>query len=159
MSAPVLPKPANNELVAAAWAASIAGIPAGKVATTLPPLAVWVETGFIQVEAVVGGNPHPEFPLYRPVVQFGCWAARPGSATTPPWGVAAILGELLKRACGVDSPDRSKLLVLPHGFEQVIVQDASVISEPRRDRIPSPESYAHVLVDIQIQWTIHTPEA
>jgi hypothetical protein len=152
------PKPANNELVAVAWAQAVTGIPAGKVARTLPKAEAWVDTGFVQAEAIVGGFPHPEFPLYRPVVQFGCWAQRGGSATTPPWGVAFILAERLKRACEVDNPDRSKLLVLPDGFEQVIVQDASVMIEPRRHPVPSPESYAHVIFDIQIEWTIHTPE-
>lgn len=159
MSAPVLPKPANDEIVAVAWAQSITGIPAGKVARTLPRRDSWSATGFVQVEAIVGGTPHPEFPLYRPVLQYGCWAAPEQiSSTKPPWGEAFILAELLKRACESDSPHRSKLLVLPHGFEQVIVQDASVIFGTRRDRIPSPESYAHVLIDIQVQWTIHTPE-
>jgi hypothetical protein len=158
MSAPVLPKPANDELVAVAWAQSVAGIPAGKVARTLPKRESWAGTGFVQIEAIVGGAPHRDFPLYQPVVQFGCWAARPNSDTRPPWGEAFILAERLKRACEPDNQDRSKLLVLPNGFEQVIVQDASVIFGTRRDRLPSPESYAHVLIDIQILWTIHTPE-
>lgn len=157
MSAPVL-KPVNTELVAEAWAQSVAGIPAGKVARTLPALSAWAGTGFVTVEAIVGGTPHPDFPLSRPVVQFGCWAANGGSAVTPPWGAAFILAELLKRACEVDSPHRSAVLVIPHGFEMAEVRDASCMIEPRRHPVPSPEGYAHVIQDIQLEWTRYNPE-
>lgn len=157
MSAPVL-KPVNSELVAEAWAQSVPGIPAGKVARTLPPVAAWIDTGFVTVEAIVGGTPHPDFPLSRPVVQFGFWAARGGSAVTPPWGVAFILAEYLKRACEVDSPHRSKVLMIPHGFEQAEVQDASSLLEPRRHPVPSAEGYAHVIMDVQLEWTRYNPE-
>lgn len=157
MSAPLL-KPVNNELVAVAWAQSIPGIPAGRVATTLPPLEKWVDTGFVTVSAVVGGTPHPDAPLYRPVIQFGFWSARGGSSTTPPWGVAFTLSEWVKRACEVDSPHRSKVLTIPLDFEQALVRDATALTENRRHPVPSAESYAHVIMDVQLEWTIYRPE-
>lgn len=156
MTAPL--KPVNSELVAVAWAKSIAGIPAGKVATTLPPADAWIDTGFVTVEGIVGGTPHPDAPLYRPVVQFGFWAARSGSSITPPWGEAFILSEYVKRATEVDSEHRSKVLEIPFGFEQALVRDATALTENRRHPVPSPESYAHVIMDVQLEWTIYRPE-
>ena len=157
MSAPAELKPVNSELVAVAWAQGISGIPAGKVARTLPPEAQWADTGFV-VATIVGGSPNQNAPLSAPVIQFDCWAARGESATTPPWGVAFILAERIKRACEVDSPNRSAVLTIPHGFEQALVQDASAITEPRRHPVPSPAGYAHVIQDVQLMWTRYNPE-
>lgn len=156
MSAPL--KPVNSELVAVAWAKSVPGIPAGKVATVLPPLDAWQATGFVTVDGVVGGTPHPDVPIYRPVIQFGFWAAGSGSSITPPWGAAFILSEHLKRACEVDSLYRSSVLSIPHGFEQALVRDATALTENRRHPVASPESYAHVIMDVQLEWTIYRPE-
>ena len=157
MSAPVL-KPVNSELVAVAWLKTIPGVPAGKVATTLPPVATWQETGFVTLDGIVGGTPHPDAPLYRPVIQLGFWAANAGSSITPPWGSAFILSEYVKRATEVDSPYRSAVLSIPNGFEQALVRDVTVMIENRRHPVPSPESYAHVTMDVMLEWTIYRPE-
>lgn len=157
MSAPVL-KPVNSELVAVAWAKSIPGIPAGKVATTLPPRNAWQSTGFVTVDAIVGGTPHPDVPLYRPVIQLSFWAARTGSSITPPWAEAFILSEYVKRATEVDSLYRSAVLEIPFGFEQALVRDVTVTIENRRHPIPSAESYARVTMDVLLEWTIYRPE-
>lgn len=158
MSGPAPIKPANSELAAVAWVQSIPGIPAGKVATSLPPRDAWQATGFVTVDGVVGGTPHPDAPLYRPVVQLSFWAANTGSSITPPWGSAFILSEYVKRATEVDSPHRSVVLTIPHGFEQVLVRDVSVMIENRRHPVPSPESYARVIMDVLLEWTIYRPE-
>jgi hypothetical protein len=156
MTAPL--KPVNSELVAVAWVKTVPGIPAGKVATTLPPLESWLGTGFVTIDGIVGGTPHPDAPLYRPVVQLGFWAANSGSSITPPWGAAFILSEYVKRATEVDSPNRSAVLTIPHGFEQALVRDVTVLTENRRHPVASPESYAHVIMDVQLEWTIYRPE-
>jgi hypothetical protein len=157
MSAPVL-KPVNSELVAVAWLQSIPGVPTGKTAMTLPPREAWQATGFVTVDGIVGGTPHPDAPIYRPVIQLGFWAANEGSSITPPWGSAFILSEYVKRATEVDSPHRSKVLTIPHGFEQALVRDVTVLTENRRHPVPSLESYAHVIMDVMLEWTIYRPE-
>lgn len=157
MSAPVL-KPVNSELVAVAWAQSVTGIPANRVARTLGrDHETWVSTGFV-VATIVGGSPWQTTPVSAPVIQFECWACNSESVSTPPWGLAFILAETLKRACEVDSPDRSKVLTIPHGFEQALVRDASTLTEPRRSPVPSPEGFARVIMDVQIEWTRYNPE-
>lgn len=158
MSTPTPLKPVNSELVGVAWVKSIPGIPTGKVATTLPPLDAWQSTGFVTLDAIVGGTPHPDAPLYRPVIQFSFWAANSGSSITPPWGSAFILSEYVKRATEVDSPYRSAVLDIPYGFEKALVRDVSVTIENRRHPIPSPESYARVTMDVLLEWTIYRDE-
>jgi hypothetical protein len=157
MSAPIL-KPVNSELVAVAWAQSVPGIPANRVARTLGrEHESWAETGFV-VATIVGGSPWQTTPVSAPVIQFECWACNSESVSTPPWGIAFILAETLKRACEVDSADRSKVLTIPHGFEQALVRDASALTEPRRSPVPSPEGFARVIMDVQIEWTRYNPE-
>jgi hypothetical protein len=153
-----VPKPVNSELVAVAWVKSVPGVPADKVAGTLPPRDAWQDTGFVTIDAIVGGTPHPDIPLYRPVIQLSFWAARADSSMTPPWGAAFILSEYVKRATEVDSPYRSAVLTIPHGFEQALVRDVSVPLENRRHPIPSAESYARVTMDVLLEWTIYRPE-
>ena len=50
------------------------------------------------------------------------------------------------------------VLTIPHGFEQVLVRDVSVMIENRRHPVPSPESYARVIMDVLLEWTIYRPE-
>jgi hypothetical protein len=146
----------NSELVTKAWLLSLPGMPAGKVATSLPAVEDWATTGFVRVTAVVGGDHHPSLPVRRPVVQLDFFAARLGSKVYPPWGQAFDLAELVVAAQEVDSPDRAKDVTLPE-HDTATVQDVSLMTEPRRGPIPDPASYARVTMDIQIQWTsVHT---
>lgn len=153
MSAPVGTKRPNSELACVTWLLSLPGVSAGKVATVLPPTALWVDTGFVEVVGVVGGTQLPDAPLRRPVVQVDCWAANPNSDTNPPWGVAFQLAEAVVEATQVDSPHRSKVVELPHGFAPVEVRDVSMLTEPRRFRVPDPAGFARVTMDLQFEWT------
>lgn len=154
MSAPVGTKRPNSELAAVTWALSLPDVPTGKVATVLPPIESWIDTGFVRVVGVVGGSQLPDAPLRRPVVQLDCWAANPKSDTHPPWGAAFLLAEALVSATQVDSPHRSKVIELPHGFAPVEVRDVTAITEPRRLRTPDPTGgYACVTLDLLFQWT------
>ncbi len=147
----------NTELVTKAWLLSLPGIPAGKVATLLPALDQWAETGFVRVTTGVGGDHHPDLPVRRPVVQLDFFAARLGSKVHPPWGQAFDLAELVVAAQETDSADRCKTVTLPD-HDTATVLDVSVMTEPRRGPIPDPASYARVTMDVQIQWTsVHTP--
>ena len=151
-------KPVNSELVAVAWAQSVTGIPANRVARTLGrEHESWAATGFV-VATIVGGAPWQTTPVSVPVVQFECWACNAGSVSTPPWGIAFTLAEYLKRACEVDNADRSKIVTVPNGFEQALVRDASTLTEPRRSPVPSPEGFARVIMDVQLEWTRYNPE-
>jgi hypothetical protein len=157
VSAPL--EPVNSELVAVAWAQALPGVSPNTVATVLPDLAKWAATGFITVDNVVGGTPHPDIPERRPVIQYSCWAAREGSGTRPPWGRAFILAERLVRCTEADSAYRS-LVVAPHpAFEQATVHDATALVETRRFPVPDLAGFARVTVDIQLIWTrLTSPE-
>lgn len=156
MSAPL--ERVNSELVAAAWAQSLPGVPARSVSMTLPRAVDW--TSYITVDAIVGGSPNRSVPELRsPVVQYSCWARNPGSDTHAPWGVAFSLAELIVRCTEPDSAHRAKVLAIRAPFEQATLRDASALIEPARFPNPDPASYARVRLDVQLIWTrLTTPE-
>lgn len=152
---PLLP---NDELVAAAWIASIPGLTPAMVGTQLPPdvnpdgsVASWIATGFVTV-SVVGGNPDPLLPVSRPVLQVDCWATVPGS-NKPPWGKAAALASVIRNATWDRIRTPRPLAAAVNGIEYplAVVQGAYLATAPRR-LYDDQGDYARYEFDLVLSW-------
>lgn len=142
----------NTELVAVAWLNTLAGLPAGGIATTLPQDATtWVTNGFVTVGPVVGGAPDTEMPVRRPVVQVQTWA-NGGQSNKPPWNKAAQLAEVIMAGCtAAVRPHSPVVLTLPANYSAARILGVVAITEPRR--LPSDvASYARYVMEIEFDW-------
>jgi hypothetical protein len=149
---------ANNELVAAAWIASITGLSPAMVATQLPAAtlpnkkpAPWVATGFVTV-AVVGGQVGDLLPVNEPVIQVDCYWVNPGS-NKPPWFKANALASVIQRATW-DRTGIPRLLTLTANgvtYPNATVQTAYVVTPPRR-LYGDGADYARYQMDLALQW-------
>lgn len=158
MSTPALPLEANDENVAVAWLASIAGLSAAMVGPVLPPdvddsgnVASWISTGYITV-SVVGGNPDPTLPVSRPVIQVDCWASKPGS-NKPPWNMALALSRVVLRATWDRRRIPRPIVPVVNGiaYPVCVVQGATVVTSFRR-LYDDQADYARVQGDLQLSW-------
>jgi hypothetical protein len=140
---------ATTGLVAVAWIGSVAGIDEGQVGTTLPKPEHWNEDGFITV-LTVGGTPHVNFALRKPVVQIDCWANNLNS-NKPPWGKSNNLAEIILKGMYVDQLDIQRTLTLRDGFHNAKVLSIYPQSEPRRIRDDNA-SYARYQFDAIMDW-------
>jgi len=144
---PFLP---NNELVAVAWLQALDGIPAGKVATSLPKDVATFADGFLTV-SIVGGSPQVYVPMRRPVVQVDTWVSSPGSS--PRWGRANDLAELV-RVATYDYADEARPMrvELPAQYDAARVHSAFLLTEPRRVE-GDPARHARYTFDLQLHWS------
>ena len=137
----------TSELVAVAWLSGVSGIPAGKVATTLPTDVSAFTDGFLTV-AVAGGAPDIDVPMRRPVIQVDCWVSTSGSSN-PRWGRANDLAELVRAAQYTSDPRR---VTLRSQYEDARVWSAYLLTEPRRV-LGDPNRHARFTFDMQFHWT------
>lgn len=158
MSTPPVPLEANDENVAVAWLSSALNLTPDMVGAVLPPdvdengvQAPWISTGFITV-AVAGGNPDPDLPVSRPVMQVDCWAAKPGSGK-PPWNMALALSRAVLRATWDRLHFPRPLVPVVAGVEYplVVVQSATVVTSFRR-LYDDQADYARVQGDLHLSW-------
>lgn len=141
------------DLVAVAWIASIPGLVADGVATSLPSdETTWAANGFVVVPTHVGGTPHSTIPLRRPVLQVECWGTVPGSDKLP-WGIPNQLAEQI-RAGTYDRTAFSRPLAITAGtvaYPAARVLSAKMLTEPRR--IWSDQGdYAGYVFDLALQF-------
>jgi hypothetical protein len=155
-----LPLRATDELVAAAWIATIPGLNRDMVGSQLPPdanedgsQASWVgnDAGFVQV-AVVGGTSDPLLPVKRPVMQVDCWATLPGS-NYPPWTQANRLAETIQYATWDRYNIARPLTITLNGvvYPAAVVQSAYLTTRPRRITDDAGD-YARYSFDLALQW-------
>lgn len=153
-----LPLYPSDEMICAAWLASIPGFSAAMTGTQLPPdvdadgsPAAWLQTGFVTV-ATVGGTPDDLLPVNRPVMDVRCWAAVPGS-NRPPWQMARALGSVIQRACW----DRRTLArpvtpVLNGVTYPVAVVQTAWMAQSFRRIYDDAADYAVYQADLALQW-------
>ncbi len=144
---------AETDLVAVAWIASVPGLVADGVATSLPSDETkWAANGFVVVPMAVGGTPHSNMALRRPVVQVECWGTVPGSDKLP-WGIPSQLAEQI-RAGTYDRTTFGRLLTITAGsvsYPIARVLSARMMTEPRRIWHDTGD-YAGKSFDLALQW-------
>jgi hypothetical protein len=153
MSTPVAQLHASNDLVAVAWLRTLPGLVADGVATQLPAdETTWAANGFVVVPIQVGGTPHRNIPLRRPVVQVECWGTVPGSDKLP-WGIPDQLAEQI-RAGTYDRTTFGRLLHITAGgvtYPTARVKAARILTEPRRVWHDAGD-YAGKSFNLALQW-------
>lgn len=143
----------TSDLVGCAWIRSIPGLTADGVATQLPADETsWSDNGFIVVPIHVGGTPHSNMALRRPVLQVETWATILGSDRLP-WGMANQLAEQV-RAGTYDRTTFGRPLTITAGkvtYPPARVLSARMLTEPRR--IWSDQGdYAGYIFNLALQW-------
>ena len=144
----------GDELVATSWVASIPGLSPQMVATQLPAdETAWSDNGFVTV-AVVGGTPHPDLPLSRPVIQCDCWAVSP-SSSKPPWFKANAIATAIKYACWHRTNIPRLLTITANGvtYPTAAVRSAVMVTQPRRI-YGDPANAARYSCDISLVWAM-----
>ena len=144
----------NDELVSAAWLGSVPGLSPSMCATQLPAdESVWADNGFVTV-AVVGGTPHPDLPLSRPVIQVDCWAVSP-SSSKPPWFKANAIATVIRYACWSRTNVPRLLTITANGvsYPTAAVRSAVMVTQPRRIWGDGGD-YARYSADISLVWTM-----
>ena len=140
--------------MATAWAASIPGLSAQMVATQLPAdETAWAANGFVTA-AVVGGTPHPDLPLSRPVIRYDCWAVTL-SSSKPPWFKASAIANAIRTACLQRTAVPRLLDITANGvtYPTAAVRTAVMLIHPRRV-YGDPANAAHYTTDVQLAWTM-----
>lgn len=84
----------TSELVAKAWILGIAGVPSGKVATSLPEDRSTWPAGFV-VATALDGNPQLHVKKREIVIDVSCWYPAKEGSNRPPWNKAAQLAEIV----------------------------------------------------------------
>jgi hypothetical protein len=153
-----IPLAADDELVAAAWIASIPGFTPAMAGPVLPPdigpdgnAAPWVSTGFVTV-TTVGGSPDPLLPRHEPVMQVECWATVLGS-NRPPWQLVKALGMAITRATWDHSTLNRLVTPAVNGvtYPSASVQGARMLTTWRRGYSDAAD-YARVTADLWLSW-------
>jgi len=132
---------ANSELVMIHWLKSISGLPSDRIATTLPEDF----TEFVQVSAVAGVPDMDTF-MQNSVLQLDVWGRKSGSKK-PPWNETIQLAMIIKEAIKVSS----RTVILPAAFNNVIVHQVIVTSDPRRIS-GDPADAARYSFDVRCHW-------
>lgn len=143
-----------DELVASAWVGSITGLSPQMCATQLPSdETAWSDNGFVTV-AVVGGSPHPDLPLSRPVIQVDCWAVSL-SSSKPPWFKASAIATAIKYACWHRTNIPRLLTITANGvtYPSAAVRSAVMVTQPRRI-YGDPADAARYSCDLQLVWAV-----
>lgn len=142
-----------TDLVAVAWVKTIPGIVVDGVATQLPADETqWAANGFIVVPTAIGGTPHPNMPIRRPVCQVECWATMPGSDKLP-WGLASNLA-MTVIAATYDRTTFGRALNIDAGgvtYPTARVLAATALTEPRRIWSDVGD-YAGFTFDLSLTW-------
>jgi hypothetical protein len=145
----------DNTTVAGAWLRAIDGIPDNKINTVLPDVALWADTGFVQVVGTVGGTPWLDAPVRSPVIEIDTWGAR-ANTEKPDWGKASVLMELIMTAA--TGPRTSVDVRFPIGDRTVRILSCWAVSEPRKPitgiDTGDVASFARLAVDLQFMWTV-----
>lgn len=140
----------NSDLVALQWLSQrVAGIVPTQVAATLPAVAGWLAEGFVTASSIPGTQPNIYVPIRRPIFQVDCWGASGAQTAKPDWGKAFRLAELIRLATEADPSGQP--LDLGPVYTGVRVQAAMIVAEPSRVD-GDPSGYAHVTLDIGIDW-------
>lgn len=141
-------EPPTTTLVAVAWLKGVAGISSSQVATRLPATSSWTDNSFLTVPEIIGGSPHLELPISRPVVGVHAWAVNPNGGK-PPLNRANRLLELVKIGAWAEGAHRT--VVIGSGYDNARVTAVIPLVEPRRHD-NDPSSYAHFSVDVAFHW-------
>jgi hypothetical protein len=152
-TAPSALKHASATLVALAWLETITGLPTGsngkkQIATTLPPVERWKDTGFITVGPLFPGTPEMYVPLEHPIVQFDCWAVHRNSKA-PNDGLANELAESIREAANATMFDAPPEVTLKPGVRPVWLSQVYIVRGVVR--VPD-DHYAHYTLDVHIGW-------
>lgn len=145
---------ANSELVAQAWLAQLPGFNAGMVGTQVPEKAEQnaslVTSGFATV-SIVGGNPNEYVPERQPVLAVKTYGFSTATQSRkPPFNIANNLAEIVANSV-YKVTNFNQLLSLGTNFPTARVQDAKLITEPRR--VYGDKAYwAIYLTEVQIFW-------
>lgn len=141
----------TSELVAVAWLGQrVDGIAPGQVATTLPKdPASWADEGFVQAQALPGGQVDIYTHIRMPVVQVDYWAATPKS-NKPAWHKANRLAELVRIATE-DAQVFGRAVILPADYDGARVLAVYPASDPTRVN-DDPSGYARYTQDLAIHW-------
>ncbi len=141
----------TTERVAVAWLSDVDGIAPGYVGTELPgDVSTWLDSGFVQVQALPGGAADVDTPeRRRPILQVDLWAAGGASSIIPRWNLAAHLVEHLREA--VETQAYGLPVDLPVHYSGARVLAAYLVAEPRR--VPDdPSGYARFTADLALDW-------
>jgi hypothetical protein len=146
-----LPLRPNTELVTMAWLASIPGLCAEMVATTLPDVSKWPKDGFVVVTGGVGTTAL-DAPARAPVVQIDCFATNP-SSSKPPWGRVDLLCEHIIAETRERDRAVRDLEITAGGdtYPPARVSGVRALTEPRR-AYGDPADWAHKIFDLQLVW-------
>jgi hypothetical protein len=135
----------SSELVLVQWLKTLSGLPG--VSTTLPDQETWYSTGFITVVGVGGSMDYYQH-RYSAVLSVDAWAA-PLSAGRPDWSSASRLAELVVKNF-YDSPNL-RLVDVPTGYYDAYLHSLYALTPPRRIT-NDPEGFAHISMDVQMNW-------
>lgn len=145
---------ATDELVAAAWLATIPGITADMVGMQLPRPAAdgtvsWAATGFVQITPGVGGTSGMYVPLESPIAQIDCWATQSNS-DLPPLAKASALAQAVSWAA-VQNAGIETVLSLRDGYAGARVMSTYVLGRPR-PLYGDPSDYARYTMNLAMNW-------
>lgn len=139
------------ERVAVAWLGAVDGLAPGYVGTELPSdPATWLESGYVQIQALPGGATDIDVPQWRrAVLQLDTWATGGPSSISPPWNLAAHLAEHVRDA--IESQAYGQVIDLGPHYYDARVQAVYFTTEPRRI-LDDPSGYARFTTDLALDW-------
>lgn len=146
----------DETTVIGTWLRTIDGVPDNKINTVLPDVALWADTGFVQIVGVVGGSPWIDAPVREPVIQLDTWGARLNTEK-PDWGKASRLMNLILAAATDPATSVGVDLAFPDGQRARIIS-LWPLSVPRKplggiDQ-GDPASFARLMIDVQMIWAL-----
>ena len=144
---------ATTDLVAVAWIRTVPGLSADGVATQLPSdEKKWAANGFVVVPTQVGGTPHENMPVRRPVCQVETWATNPGSDKIP-WGIASQLMEQIRMGTLDRTSFGRPLQITANGLQYpgARVLAAKLMTEPGRIWSDAGD-YGGYRADLLLHW-------
>lgn len=143
----------TTPMVAAAWLATLSGITAAMVGTTLPANdnTSWAASGFITINPA-GGLADLYLPVAHPVVTLKFWAVDPDTGL-PPWDKAIQLAETVRAGC-LGSTGTGQIVTLPYSPQNARVLSAYLMQEPRQ-AFADAGDYACWVADMALHWAAH----
>lgn len=141
----------DETTVIAAWLRTLDGIPDNKVNTVLPDVALWADTGFVQVVGAVGGSPWVDAAVQQPVIEIDTWGAQ-RNVEKPDWGKASGLMSTIRDAAQA----LGNGVTVTVGTRQARIISLWPISTPRKPLAGIDQgdasSFARLMIDIQMIW-------
>lgn len=111
----------TSDLVAKAWILGIPGVPAGKVASSLPEDRATWQQGFV-VAVSLDGTPRLHVKKREVVLDVTCWYPAKEGSGKPPWNHAAQLAEIVFDAGYQDPLTVQRLLTsMPAAYDNARV--------------------------------------